>query len=70
MKRFLLSDLAWGSEHETPFHDLQNQIRESTKVTHRREDWELCIFTDASDVFWAGVVAQCPKEELDKDLAE
>ena len=39
-------------------------------MAHRRKDWELCVFTDASDVFWAGVLAQCPKEELDKDLAE
>lgn len=62
-----LSDLAWGPEHETAFLDLQTQIRQSVKLSHRKQGWDVCVFTDASELFWSGVITQCRKGDLDKD---
>lgn len=45
---------------------MQSHIQESVKLAHRKRDMELCIFTDASDAHWAGVVTQCDKVKLSK----
>ena len=28
----------------------------------------ICVYTDASDAYWAGVATQCDRAELDKDI--
>jgi len=43
--------LAWRAEHENTFHDLQAQITEVAKLAHREDDWDVCVFTDASDAY-------------------
>ena len=30
----------------------------------------ICVFTDASELYWSGVVTQCTKDELTKPSAE
>lgn len=65
-----LTNLAWGTIHENAFHDLQSQISQATTLVHRKSDWEICVFTDASEVLWAGVITQRPRSELEKEHLE
>ncbi len=65
-----LSHLAWGADHESAFQDTQYQIQQSIKLSHRKSEMELCVFTDASDKFWAEVVTQFDPKELKKPHSE
>ncbi len=40
------------------------------KLAHREPSMALCVYTDASDAFWAGVVTQCEPEDLNKEVED
>lgn len=61
-----LLDMDWDTEHAHAFQDLQAQIQDAAKVSHRKKDWSICVFTDASDANWAGVATLCHPSELIK----
>lgn len=44
--------------------ELENII----KIAHRNCNKALCIYTDASDEFWAAVVTQCPREDVNEEI--
>ena len=60
------STIATPPAHVTMFHSLQDQMRQSVTLSHRKSDQALCIYTDASDKYWAAMVTQCTPRELDK----
>lgn len=62
--RIPLSKAGWGAEHSDTFKQLQEQLQEIVKTAHRDPALRLCIYTDASDSFWAAAVTQCPDTEL------
>ena len=70
IKNIPLTTLGWTDEHEATFHGLQRTLREHLKLAHRQPDLALCIYTDASDKFWAGIVTQCEPSELHKAAHE
>lgn len=63
-----LSSLSWGRIHEITFHELQDSLRQSVRLAHPDPKLQKCIYTDASDNYWAAVVTQCNTEELEKPL--
>lgn len=66
VKNIPLSSLSWGPTCIPAFHDLQDQLRQSVKLSHRKEGYALCLYTDASEEHRAGVVTQCAAAELNK----
>lgn len=64
----LLSMLGWNHEHTSCFHDIQRQLCENVKLSHRNPSLTLCVFTDASDMHWSGIITQCDKKELEKNV--
>lgn len=70
IQRYTVISLCWGSVHEAAFNDLQGHLRSAVKLAHRKPLYELCVFTDASDRYWAGVATQCENGELDKLVPE
>lgn len=70
IKNVSLSQLSWGPEHLKAFNDLQEQLRSAVRLSHRKRDMTLCIFTDASDKRWAAVVTQTNARELEKPTME
>ena len=70
IKRIPLKSLGWGDEHEFAFRGLQKTLTDQIKLAHRDSNLALCIYTDASDRFWASVVTQCASEELSKPVLE
>ncbi len=59
-----LESLCWGPIQKEAFLSLPNSPMEAVKLSHRDHSKTLCIFTDASDLFWAGVVTQCDSNEM------
>jgi len=70
VQKYTVVSLGWGHEHEVAFESLQDQLHTSVKLAHRDPDKELCIYTDASERYWAGVVTQCERRELEKNVME
>jgi len=68
--KFQLSDLGWNDTHLSAFIDLQEQLKEATRLTHRDPNMILCIHTDASDRHWALAATQCMPEELNKPILD
>ena len=52
------------------FREFQEEIHSMTTLSHRKREMVLCVYTDASDAYWAGVVTQTNADDLDKDLRD
>lgn len=70
VKNIYLSQLSWGPASVKAFTELQEQVRQSVRMSHCKEEYALCLYTDASEESWAGVVTQCAPEELYKPTEE
>ena len=49
IKDMQLRSLSWGTEHDHVFTELQDNLRNSIKLSHLDEDKCICVHTDASD---------------------
>ena len=68
IQKIQLSSLTWGPEHEAVFRNFQDEIKNLAKLAHRDPKKAICVYTDASDAYRAGVVTQCEADELDKNV--
>jgi RNase H-like domain found in reverse transcriptase len=55
----------WGPEEQAAFKDLYEAIMELITLAFPDPDKRICVLTDASDRFFAGVVTQIHEEQLD-----
>jgi hypothetical protein len=60
----------WGPEEQAAFKDLQAAIMESMTLAFPDSDKRICVLTDASDRFYAGLVTQIGEEQLDLLMEE
>lgn len=65
-----LRTLSWGAEHQRAFTDLQNSLRDAVKLAYPKPGRVLCVYTDASDRFWSGIVTQTDVESLKLPIEE
>lgn len=70
ISRIRCATAGWGAEHSKCFQMLQLKLQEMVKTAYRDTDLRLCIYTDASDAFWAAVVTQCPDAEIKKPVRD
>lgn len=70
IKSIRLASLGWNAEHEKAFHSLQEALKETITLTYPDLNKIICVHTDASDRFWAGVVTQSDTHELTKPKSE
>jgi RNase H-like domain found in reverse transcriptase/Integrase zinc binding domain len=49
---------------------MQKQLKKLTVVAHPDPEKVLCVFSDASDKYFSGVITQIPKGDLDLPVAE
>lgn len=59
-----LRALSWGDMQDDAFFDLRDCLRNSVKTAYPNPKKIICIHTDASDQFWAGVVTQTDEKNL------
>jgi RNase H-like domain found in reverse transcriptase len=60
----------WGPEEQAAFKDLQAAFMESMTLSFLDPDKRICVLTDASDRFYAGLVTQIDEEQLDLPMEE
>ena len=68
IQRIQLTPLAWGAKHEAIFREFLEELKNMVKLAHRDPMKAICMYTDASDAYWAGFMIQCDRAELDKDI--
>lgn len=59
-------DLGWTTKHTELFLKLQESIINTVKIKFPKDGYITCVFTDASERYWSGVVTQCHPAEIDK----
>ena len=68
-RRVTLVSVGWGDEHSKCFSDIKTALTDAVRLAHPREDYVLCLFTDASTNHWASMLTQIPMSDfLDQHL--
>ncbi|ETV71271.1 hypothetical protein H257_13409 [Aphanomyces astaci] len=52
------------------FNDVKHALAHVVPLWHTREDMTVCVFTDASDLFWGAVATEVPPANLDLPLED
>lgn len=60
--------IGWNEKNTAAFQDLQAQIQEEDRLSHRDPDKLLWISRDASDKYWEVAATQCAPFELNKAI--
>ena len=55
----------WTNNHAKAFHDIKEGVANAVKLAHVRDEATLCLFTDASDLFFGAILTQIPAEAFD-----
>lgn len=64
VSRVSLRNIGWSPSHDDAFNACKRAIANRATLAHRDETKRLCVFTDASDSYWSGVLTQVPRSEL------
>ncbi|MDR3427814.1 reverse transcriptase domain-containing protein [Silvimonas sp.] len=59
-----LAAVGWNETHSRAFNELNRVLARETERAYPDDTQALCVFTDASDLHWAGVITQVPPEQL------
>ena len=70
IKKFQLRELSWGTIHTQAFESIQDSLREAVKMSYVDSEKVTCVFTDASDKHWSGVITQTLPEDLSKPFED
>jgi hypothetical protein len=65
-----LHSLGWSNTEDLAFHKCQQMLLTATTTAHIDDKKRICVFTDASDLFWGAIVTQIPPEDLTLPLSE
>ena len=63
-------DNLWGREHDEAFHNIKQQLAAAVKLAHVKENYLICLFTDASESHWAAILTQVPSDQRKRDIEE
>jgi hypothetical protein len=58
-----ITDL-WGDNEEASFQTIQLQLANAVRLAHPKSGHTLCLFTDASDTHWSGILIQVPAGQM------
>ncbi|KAH9107235.1 hypothetical protein LEN26_001687 [Aphanomyces euteiches] len=70
LARVALSAIGLSQDHLNCFESVKRALAQVVPHSHPRADMEVCLFTDASDLFWGAVATQVPLSDLDLPLEE
>jgi len=63
-----LQELGWNEEYTKAFDDMKTALAHAITLAYPDSDKALCLFTDASDHHWSGILTQMPHADLDLDF--
>eukprot|EP00180_Rhodochaete_pulchella_P001789 Plantae.Rhodophyta-Rhodochaete_pulchella.ctg26871.p1 GENE.Plantae.Rhodophyta-Rhodochaete_pulchella.ctg26871~~Plantae.Rhodophyta-Rhodochaete_pulchella.ctg26871.p1 ORF type:complete len:224 (-),score=7.69 Plantae.Rhodophyta-Rhodochaete_pulchella.ctg26871:173-844(-) len=62
--RTILSKIGWGKTEEGAFRRCQDALEHQVTLGHRDATKRLCVYTDALDLVWSGIVTQKCRWEI------
>jgi transposase InsO family protein len=68
--RITLDSVGWGPSEKQAFDDCRGALAHQVTLAHRDDAKRLCIFTDASDTAWSGILTQVPFHDTCKPFSE
>jgi len=68
--RVALSEVGWTDTHTSTFIACKDALAAQVKLSHRDASKRLCVFTDASDSVWSGVITQVPISDVNLPHSE
>ena len=60
----------WGTGQDIYFDSIKRKTAGSTRIAHQKANHALCLFADAYETYWAGILTQVPDEQPKKPLEE
>jgi RNase H-like domain found in reverse transcriptase/Integrase zinc binding domain len=63
-----LSDVTWGPHQSAAFNAVKLALHKAATLAHPDSNKRLCLFTDASDDHWSGILTQIPLNDGDADF--
>jgi hypothetical protein len=52
------------ADHDTAFSCVKELVAHAVTLAHPAQDYELCLFTAASDFHWGIILTQVPKKQV------
>jgi hypothetical protein len=69
-QKVVLAEIGWNHIHDAALEALNKAIAADVMLACPDHKLQMCMYTDASDLHWAGIVTQCVPEELNKPPME
>lgn len=66
VSRVLLHSHGWGTQELKAFERCKLALANQVTLSHRDTSQKLCLYTDASDLAWSGMVTQMPHNDVSK----
>lgn len=66
----LLKDQGWTSKQDECLEKVKNALYAMVLMSHPKENWDVCVHTDASKDHLRAIVTQLAPGELPKQRAE
>lgn len=70
IKGIALHTLSWGDANDEAFADLKDMLSKTVRLSYPSMHLPTCVFTDASERYWAAVVTQTEEKDLLLPFAE
>lgn len=64
--RFLLSNHSWGPNELQIFEACKRGLANQVTMSHHDHTQRLCVYTDASDMAWSGILTEVPETDGSK----
>ena len=59
-----MAHISWSNDDEKAFQHCKQSLQNRITLSHRDVNMRLCIYVDASDEAWAGIVTQVPTTDM------
>ncbi|KAF0716554.1 Aste57867_2784 [Aphanomyces stellatus] len=63
-----LEEVGWNETHTACLAKCKEVLGQAVTLAHPKKDQLICVFADASDLHWGGVVTQIPRDQVDREL--
>jgi hypothetical protein len=63
-----LADVGWADVHRQAYNAMKAALEHSITLASPKPGWRRCVFTDASDTHWSGLVTQIPATDVTKSF--
>ena len=70
VSRYQLTAFGWNSAQRDAFEACKTALADQVTLSHRDETQRLCVYAEASDTVWSGILTQVPREDISKPHSE